>query len=82
LDVRHVRARWAGLRTFTADRAPVVGFDGGQPGFFWYAGQGGYGIQSAPALARTGAALVRGQDVPADVADLGLRAAALSPLRP
>jgi D-arginine dehydrogenase len=81
LDVRHVRARWAGLRTFAPDRTPVVGFDGERPGFFWYAGQGGYGIQSAPALARTGGALLRGDDVPADVAALGLRAADLSRLR-
>jgi D-arginine dehydrogenase len=41
LDVRHVRASWAGLRTFAADRTPVVGFDEERPGFFWYAGQGG-----------------------------------------
>ncbi len=53
LDVRHVRARWAGLRTFVADRSPVVGFDDEQPGLFWFAAQGGYGIQTAPALART-----------------------------
>jgi D-arginine dehydrogenase len=81
LGVRHVRARWAGLRTFVADRTPVVGFDDGRPGFFWYAGQGGYGIQCAPALARTGAALLRGEDVPGDAAAVGLISAALSPAR-
>lgn len=81
LDVRHVRARWAGLRTFVADRTPVVGYDDEQPGFFWYAGQGGYGIQLAPALARTGAALLREEDVPSDVAGLGATAADLSPGR-
>lgn len=43
---------WAGLRTFAPDRTPVVGFDQQAPGFFWLAGQGGYGIQTAPALAK------------------------------
>jgi D-arginine dehydrogenase len=81
LDVRHVRARWAGLRTFVADRLPVVGFDAERPGLFWYAGQGGYGIQLAPALARVGAALIRGEAIPGDVADLGVTAAALAPDR-
>jgi D-arginine dehydrogenase len=81
LDVRYVRSQWAGLRTFVADRTPVVGFDADVPGLFWYAGQGGYGIQLAPALARTGAALLRGHDVPSDVAERGVSAAAISPER-
>jgi D-arginine dehydrogenase len=81
LDVRHVRSSWAGLRTFVPDRAPVVGYDDDRPGFFWFAGQGGYGIQLAPALARTGAALVREQPLPVDVAALGLTAAAIGPAR-
>ena len=76
-----MRHSWAGLRVFAPDRVPVVGFDPDRPGFFWLAGQGGYGIQTAPAAARLAAALVRGQDVPADLADLGLAAAALSPGR-
>lgn len=74
LDVRHVRSAWAGLRTFVADRSPVVGSDPSVDGFFWFAAQGGYGIQTAPALARTGAALLRGEGVPADVAARGLAA--------
>lgn len=74
LDVRHVRSSWAGLRTFVADRNPVVGFDPVVDGFFWFAAQGGYGIQIAPALARTGAALLRGEPVPSDVASRGLAA--------
>jgi D-arginine dehydrogenase len=81
LDVPRVESSWAGLRSFVADKTPVVGFDSLQPGFFWLAGQGGYGIQSAPALARSAAALVRGQPIPADVVDHGLDAAALSPQR-
>jgi D-arginine dehydrogenase len=81
LDVRHVKRSWAGLRTFAPDRVPVVGFDVRVPGLFWCAGQGGYGIQSAPALARAAAALVLRQPLPPDIAAEGLDAAAVSPAR-
>jgi D-arginine dehydrogenase len=81
LDVRHIRSPWAGLRNFVADRNPVVGFDPAVEGFFWFAAQGGYGIQTAPALARTGAALLRGEGLPGDLAERGLSAADLSPAR-
>ncbi len=81
LEVSHVRRRWAGLRSFVADRTPVAGFDPRQPGFFWLAGQGGYGIQTAPALSRLAAALVLGEPVPADVAAEGVTAAHLAPGR-
>lgn len=79
--VRQVRHRWAGLRVFSPDRTPVVGFDPSAPGFFWCAGQGGYGIQTAPALGRTAACLALGRSLPDDVAALGLRAEALAPRR-
>ena len=79
--VRRIAHRWAGLRSFVADRAPVAGWDPQAEGFFWLAGQGGYGIQMAPALARAAAALVLGQDLPADVAAQGVTAHALSPAR-
>ena len=72
LDVRHIRSAWAGLRNFVADREPVVGFDPTVEGFFWFAGQGGYGIMTAPALARLGAALLRREPFPADLAQRGL----------
>lgn len=49
--VRRISNRWAGLRSFAPDKTPVVGFDSREEGFFWLAGQGGYGIQTAPALA-------------------------------
>lgn len=81
LAVRHVRSSWAGLRNFVADRNPVVGFDPAIEGFFWFAAQGGYGIQTAPALARTGAALLRREPVPGDVLDRGLNSADISPGR-
>ncbi|PTQ09965.1 FAD-dependent oxidoreductase [Sphingomonas oleivorans] len=61
--MRRERA-WAGLRSFAPDRAPVYGFDGKVPGFFWFAGQGGFGIQTAPAAAMLGAALLLGRAAP------------------
>jgi len=79
--VRRVRHQWAGLRVFSPDRTPVLGFEPGVPGFFWCAGQGGYGIQTSPAMGRAAAALAQGQALPADLADLGIEAAHLSPQR-
>ena len=79
--VRRIAHRWAGLRSFVADRSPVAGWDTQAEGFFWLAGQGGYGIQMAPALARAAAALVLGQALPADIAAQGVTADALSPRR-
>ena len=51
LAVPRIASRWAGLRTFTPDRLPVCGFDPHAPGFFWLAGQGGFGLQTSPAMA-------------------------------
>ncbi len=68
LDLRSVRTAWAGLRTFTADRTPVVGADPAAPGFCRLAGQGGYGIQTAPATARHAAAVISGGTVPTTLA--------------
>jgi D-arginine dehydrogenase len=66
--VQAVERRWAGLRTFTPDRVPAIGFDPACADFFWCVGQGGFGIQTAPAAARLGAALLLGVgDVPAGV---------------
>lgn len=61
VTVTRVEHSWAGLRSFVADRTPVVGFAPDKPGFFWLAGQGGYGVQTAPALSRLTAALILGQ---------------------
>lgn len=75
IPVRRVVRSWAGLRTFAPDRTPVFGPDPEVPGFFWYVGQGGYGMQMAPAAAVLGAALARGDSVPEETA------AAVSPAR-
>jgi D-arginine dehydrogenase len=60
IRVARIAHRWAGLRTFTADRTPTAGFDPHAPGFFWLVGQGGYGLQTAPAMAEIVGALITG----------------------
>ena len=80
-QVARVTRRWAGLRSFVADKTPVAGFDPDCSGFFWLAGQGGYGIQTAPALSRLAAALAFGEPLPDDIAETGLATADLSPRR-
>jgi D-arginine dehydrogenase len=60
LDIQRVNHSWAGLRTFAPDRVFVVGFDPRAEGFFWLSGQGGYGVQSSPAMARLARFLVTG----------------------
>lgn len=81
LQIERLKARWAGLRTFATDRTPVVGFSREAEGFFWLAGQGGYGIQTSPALSRMAAALVRGLPLPEDLLQAGVHAADMSPSR-
>jgi len=74
--VTAVERRWAGLRSFAPDRLPVYGFDPSVPGFFWCAGQGGFGIQTAPAASALAAAVLLGttpDDIVADI-DLALYA--------
>jgi D-arginine dehydrogenase len=62
IDVRRVEHAWAGLRTFSPDRNFAFGFDHSAPGFFWCVGQGGYGIQTAPAAGQLAADMVAGRD--------------------
>jgi len=81
LPVRRVNRSWAGLRSFVADRSPVTGYDAATAGFFWLAGQGGYGVQTAPAAARAAAALARGEPLPEDIVAEGVTAEALAPER-
>lgn len=57
-SIKAIERKWAGLRTFAPDRKPVYGFDPRNPSFFWCTGQGGFGIQTAPAAARMCAALI------------------------
>jgi D-arginine dehydrogenase len=81
LDIRHVRSQWAGLRTFAPDRSMVIGRDPSQPAFVWLVGQGGTGIQTAPAAGRLAAALALDRTVPDDLDALGLDPSMLSAAR-
>jgi D-arginine dehydrogenase len=79
IEVKRIERSWGGLRTFAPDGAPVAGYDPSAEGFFWLAGQGGYGIQIAPALSAVAATLLLGDQSP----DLprGVKATALGPAR-
>lgn len=76
--VERVERSWAGLRSFAPDRLPVYGYDAATPGFFWCAGQGGFGIQTAPAAAKMAAGLLR-ETEPETMS--GVDAAAYAPTR-
>ena len=79
--VTRIAHRWAGLRTFTSDRVPTAGFAADAPGFFWLAGQGGYGLQTAPAMSAAVESLVAGTPWPDGLAALGVTAATIGPER-
>jgi D-arginine dehydrogenase len=81
VSVRRVERSWAGLRSFVPDRTPAVGFDPEVEGFFWCAGQGGYGFQTAPAMGRVVASFLAGEPLPRDLAALGLTKSQLTPNR-
>lgn len=81
LSVPRVQHRWAGLRTFASDGTPVAGFDPLAPGFFWLAGQGGFGLQTAPALAEAAASLILSTPWPEQLAALGISPHVLGPER-
>ncbi len=81
MQVRSVRHKWGGLRTFAPDHEPVIGADPEAPGFIWLAGQGGNGVMGGPAAGRLAASLAIGAGIPADIAALGITEAAISPAR-
>ncbi|WP_348631901.1 FAD-dependent oxidoreductase [Pontixanthobacter sp. CEM42] len=70
LDVERVETKWAGLRSFAPDRLPVYGTDARDTDFFWFAGQGGFGIQTAPAAAQLAASILLNQPMPAPLAGI------------
>ena len=81
IPVAHISRKWAGLRSFVADGCPVVGYDPRVEGFFWLAGQGGYGIETSPSMGRLTASLATRRGVPSDLAEQGVTEAAISPAR-
>lgn len=81
MTIRRPARIWAGLRSFVSDGELVGGFDETVPGFFWLAGQGGYGIQTAAAMGQACSAILLSQPMPAPLAALGISAERLSPGR-
>lgn len=81
VEVRRLGNRWAGLRSFVADDAPVCGAEPSAPGFYWLAGQGGYGIMMSSSLGRAVTALITAGELPEDIRALGVTEADLSPAR-
>ena len=81
LTIRRPLRIWAGLRSFVPDGALVGGFDDKQPALFWCCGQGGYGIQTSPAMGQACAARLLGQPLPAHIEDQALSFADLAPRR-
>ena len=81
IPVRRISHSWAGLRTFARDRVPVAGFAADAEGFFWLAGQGGYGLQTAPAMSAITEALAAGTAWPDDLMHWGVTPEMMSPER-
>jgi D-arginine dehydrogenase len=81
LSVGRIAGRWAGLRSFVKDRMPVAGFAADAPGFFWLAGQGGFGLQTSPAMAALAEALITGGAWPDGLASHDVTPDLLSPAR-
>jgi D-arginine dehydrogenase len=81
LTIRRPTRIWAGLRSFVPDGDLVGGWDPRVPGFFWVAAQGGYGIQTSPAMGEACAALLRGESLPPRIAGFGLTREMLAPRR-
>ena len=81
MSVRRIAHRWAGLRSFVADRIPTAGFAPDAAGFFWLVGQGGYGLQTAPAMAEATATLILGEAWPERLAELGVQPEMIGPQR-
>lgn len=79
--VGRIERKWAGLRTFAPDDTPVAGADPHEPGFFWFAGQGGFGMQTAPAMAALLEGLVTTGAAPSALQGFGVTAPLLSPAR-
>lgn len=81
MTIRRIEHSWAGLRSFLPDQRPAAGFDAQAEGFFWLAGQGGFGLQTSPAMALPVEALVTGGPWPEELREFGIAAEELSPAR-
>jgi len=81
VSIKRIRNRWAGLRTFAPDRLPVAGYDPRVANFFWFVGLGGFGLQTAPALAEAAAALALDRPLPTVCVRAGITEHVLAPGR-
>ena len=81
IATQRINYAWAGLRTFAHDRTPVIGFSSQTRGFFWLAGQGGTGIQTAPASGWLTASLILGRGIPKELWEMGVNEESISPKR-
>jgi D-arginine dehydrogenase len=81
MEIRSIDHAWAGLRSFVSDHRPVNGWDPRVEGFYWLAGQGGFGIKTSPAMARYAAAVILDGSPPGDLVDAGLTPEQLGPGR-
>lgn len=79
--VARVERSWAGLRTFAPDHAPVIGWSSDDESFFWLAGLGGFGVQTAPAVSQLAASLILSRPMPGRLADRGVDPARYAPAR-
>ncbi len=79
VKIGRIRGHWAGLRSFVPDRTPVIGMDPERAGFFWLAGQGGFGIMTSSGAARAAAGLIVDAALPSDLEASGLRPEHLAP---
>ena len=81
LKIKNIEHKWAGLRSFYPDRTPVVGEDNNNSGFFWLAGQGGYGIMTSPSISKILESLITGKKWPKKLEELSINENTLSPNR-
>lgn len=81
MPIRRIDHKWSGLRTFAPDKSPVAGYAPDAPGFFWLAGQGGFGLQTSPGMAMAAEALLLGLDWPEALSNAGIDADELRPGR-
>ncbi|HAG38147.1 MAG TPA: FAD-dependent oxidoreductase, partial [Erythrobacter sp.] len=81
LTIPRLASKWAGLRSFTPDRLPIASFDSHAPDFFWLAGQGGFGLQTSPAMALAAEALVTRSAWPGELRAVSVRPEDLSLMR-
>jgi D-arginine dehydrogenase len=81
MPIRRIDHKWSGLRTFAPDKSPVAGYAPDAPGFFWLAGQGGFGLQTSPGMAMAAEAMLLGLDWPEALTAMDVRPEMLRPER-